>query len=69
MCESTVYLKEGSGEKVLMKDVAAVRPEGGKLVLTSILGERLEVEAVVAELDLMGHRIVVEGASPKQRRR
>jgi len=69
MCESTVYLKEGKQEKVLMKDVAAVRSQGGKLLLTSILGERLEVEAVVAELDFMGHRIVVEGppGSPRDR--
>jgi predicted RNA-binding protein len=65
MCESTVYLKDGSGEKVLMKDVAVVRPRGGKLVLTSVLGEKLEVEAVVTELDLMGHRIVVEKAPPR----
>jgi predicted RNA-binding protein len=60
MCESTVFLKEGGAEKVLMKEVAAVRPNAGKLLLTSILGEQLEVEAVVTELDLMGHRIVVE---------
>ncbi len=69
MCESTVYLKAGEAETVLMKDVAAIRPEGGKLLLTSILGERLEIEAVVAELDLMGHRIVVESPSASPRRR
>ncbi len=65
MCESTVYLKEGSGERVLMRDVAAVRPQAGRLVLTSVLGEQLEVEGFVAELDLMGHRIVVERASAR----
>jgi predicted RNA-binding protein len=71
MCESTatVYLKEGKQEKVLMKDVAAVRSQGGKLLLTSILGERLELEAVVSELDFMGHRIVVEGPSGSPRDR
>lgn len=69
MCESTVYLREGKEEKVLMKDVAAVRPEGGKLVLMGVLGERLEVEAVLSELDLMGHRIVVERASERAGRR
>jgi predicted RNA-binding protein len=67
MCESTVYLKEGSEERVLMREVAAVRPQNGKLVLTSVLGERLEVEAAVAELDLMGHRIVVERAPGRAR--
>lgn len=62
MCESTVFLKEGGAEKVLMREVAAVRPSAGRLLITSILGEQLEVEAVVTELDLMGHRIVVERA-------
>ncbi len=65
MCESTVYLKEGSGERVLMRDVAAVRPKAGKLVLTSVLGEQLEIDGFLAELDLMGHRIVVERASAR----
>ncbi len=62
MCESTVFLREGTGEKVLMREVAAVRPRSGKLELVGVLGERLEVEAVVVELDLMGHRIVLERA-------
>jgi predicted RNA-binding protein len=67
MCESTVYLKERGVERLLMREVAAIRPSSGKLVLTSILGDRLEIAAVVAELDLMGHRIVLEtpAASPR----
>ena len=60
MCESTVFLKEGTREKVLMREVATVLPQRGGLVLTSILGERLEIDALVREIDLMGHRIVVE---------
>ncbi len=67
MCESTVFLKEGGAERVLMKEVATVRPKGGKLLLTSILGEELEVEAAVTELDLMGHRIVVERGAARAR--
>jgi predicted RNA-binding protein len=51
-----------------MKEVAAVRPVGKKLVMTSILGDRLEVEGVVTELDLLGHRIVVEATDQGPRR-
>jgi predicted RNA-binding protein len=69
MCESTVYLKDGREEKVLMKEVAAIRPQGGKLLLMSVLGDQLEVEGVVAELDLMGHRIVVESSAIHSRKR
>jgi predicted RNA-binding protein len=64
MCESTAYLREGKAERVLMKDVAAIRPQGSALVLTSILGDRLEFEGVLSELDLMHHRIVVEKTPP-----
>ena len=64
MCESTVYLRDGSDERVLMKDVAIVRPRGARLVITSVFGDRLEVEASVTELDLMAHRIVVEKGPP-----
>ncbi len=67
MCESTVFLREGAEEKVLMREVAAVRPKHGKLELVGVLGERLEVDAVVAELDLMGHRIVVERGPARPR--
>jgi predicted RNA-binding protein len=63
MCESTAYLKERGVERLLMRDVATIRPVGGKLVLTDVLGDRLEIGAVVAELDLMGHRIVLESAA------
>ncbi len=68
MCESTVFLRDGGEEKVLMKDVAVVRPRDGKLLLTSVFGDRLEVEGVVSELDLMGHRIVVEKGPPRSHR-
>jgi predicted RNA-binding protein len=69
MCESTVYLKNASGERVLMKEVAAIRPQGGKLLITSILGEKLEIDAAMVELDLMGHRIVIEDRTADPGRR
>jgi predicted RNA-binding protein len=66
MCESTAYLREHGFERVVMREVAVVRPERERLVLTSVLGDRLEIDAVVTELDLMGHRILLEprGAAP-----
>lgn len=64
MCQSTVYLRDPGAERVLlnvvMKEVASVRPRGDKLVLTSALGEQLEVEGALYEVDLLRHRIVIE---------
>ena len=60
MCESTAYVKRKDGEELLLKDVAAIRPDGTKLVLRSILGERLEFDGTIEEIDLLGHRILLK---------
>ena len=60
MCESTAYVKRGGREEKLMGDVAHVAFEGESLVLTGILGERLQLRARVVDLDLVGHRILLE---------
>ncbi|MBI5501542.1 MAG: CooT family nickel-binding protein [Deltaproteobacteria bacterium] len=65
MCESTAYVrKDEGGEVLLLKDVATIRPEGSKLVLRSILGDRLEFDGVIEEVDLMGHRILLRQRQP-----
>jgi predicted RNA-binding protein len=60
MCESTAYVKRKDGEELLLKDVSAIRPEGTKLVLRSILGDRLEFDGTIEEIDLLGHRILLK---------
>ncbi len=60
MCESTAYVKKATGEELLLKDVAAIRPEGRKLILRSILGERLEFDGTIEEIDLLGHKILLK---------
>jgi predicted RNA-binding protein len=60
MCESTAYVKRKDKEELLLKDVAVIRPEGTKLVLRSILGDRLEFDGTIEEIDLLGHRILLK---------
>ena len=60
MCESTAYVKTPKGEELLLKDVATIRPEGQKLVLRSLLGERVEFDGTIEEIDLMGHKILLK---------
>jgi predicted RNA-binding protein len=60
MCESTAYVKRKDGEELLLKDVAAIRPDGAKLILRSILGERLEFDGTIEEIDLLAHRILLK---------
>jgi predicted RNA-binding protein len=60
MCESTAYVKTPKGEDLLLKDVAAIRPEGQKLILRSLLGERVEFDGTIEEIDLMDHKILLK---------
>ncbi len=58
MCEATAFFKKEQEEKMLMEAVAAVIPMDGKYQLRSILGERLEVEGKITEINYMTNRIV-----------
>jgi len=59
MCASNVYLVKGEDEQLVMKDVAEIRVEGGKLLLTGLLGEKKEIEGELVRLDLEGHAIYI----------
>ena len=61
MCESNAFLKKGGREELLLKDVTRVVPlPGGKLRLENLLGEERIIEAKILELDLMGHKLILE---------
>ncbi len=60
MCESNVYLKENNEEKLIMENVAAITPSGeGTFVLNGLLGEQMEVKGVIEDINLMGHKIIL----------
>lgn len=47
-------------KKLVMENVNLVRPQGRKTMLKSIFGEELVVEGSLLEMDLSGHRILLE---------
>ncbi|OYT34712.1 RNA-binding protein [Archaeoglobales archaeon ex4484_92] len=59
MCESKVFLKDR--EDVLMEDVVKIVVDGDKVKMWDILGNYKEVEGKVVEMDLIGHKILLEG--------
>ncbi|MDH7500523.1 MAG: CooT family nickel-binding protein [candidate division NC10 bacterium] len=70
MCEATAYLMNEDGkEVVLLKDVDVLRPQGRRLYLRDIFGEQKEIEAVIQEISLLNHRILLRkrSASPKRK--
>ena len=61
MCESNVYLRKDNDEKLIMENVAAVTPVGGDtFLLKGLLGESMEVQAVIEDINLMGHKITLK---------
>ena len=47
-------------KKLVMENVNLVKPQGRKTMLKSIFGEELVVEGSLLEMDLSGHRILLE---------
>jgi predicted RNA-binding protein len=61
MCESNVYLKKGSNEELIMENVAAISPVDEKtFLLKGLLGESMEVKAIIEDINLMGHKITLK---------
>ena len=59
MCESHAYMLEGDEERLLMEDVINVREEDGKVVLSNIIGEESVLEAEVAAITLLDHKVLL----------
>lgn len=61
MCESNVYLKKDDNEELIMENVAAVTPVSeGTFLLKGLLGESMEIKAVIEDINLMGHKITLK---------
>lgn len=61
MCESNVYLKKDDTEELIMENVAAVTPSGENMfLLKGLLGESMEVKAIIEDINLMGHKITLK---------
>ena len=60
MCESSVYLVEGSEKRLVMQEAARLQVFEGGVVCVSALGERLELADVeIVDANLIKHEIVL----------
>jgi predicted RNA-binding protein len=59
MCESSVYIKEGDAERLLLADVTLVRQAPDGLYLEDILGRSQHIAGHIETIDLVNHRIIV----------
>ena len=61
MCESNVYLRKYDDEKLIMENVAAITPVAeNTFLLKGLLGESMEVKAIIEDINLMGHKITLK---------
>ncbi len=61
MCELSVYTVKGDQREKVMEGVVRLVPRDGKVLLEGILGDSLEVEGRLAEVDIIAQsaKIVV----------
>ena len=60
MCLSNVYKNEVKDENLLARNVADVRVQDGKIILTDLMGIRKEFDASIQKIDLMENYIVID---------
>jgi predicted RNA-binding protein len=60
MCESKVFMLEGDVEKPIMENVIHIEPQkDGKIFMYDLLGEQKIVDAVIKEVKLLDHKIIL----------
>ena len=60
MCESAIYLVEGSEKTLIMAEAARVFADGSTITCANAFGERNVVEdAEIAEANLVRHEIIL----------
>jgi predicted RNA-binding protein len=51
MCLSKAYVEKNGEKEFLMTDIASVKVDGRKLVMSSLFGEKKELKAAIREID------------------
>jgi predicted RNA-binding protein len=60
MCLAKAYLAGKSENELLAEEVTSVRVEDGRLVVTTLFGEKREISARISEIDFRESRILLE---------
>ncbi|WP_422446118.1 CooT family nickel-binding protein [Thermoanaerobacterium sp. DL9XJH110] len=66
MCESKVYLLEDGKETEIMDNVIYIEPQNDRVFMYDLLGEQKIVDAVIKEVKLLEHKIILESRKDKK---
>ena len=62
MCLAKAYVGSNGERELLMEEIASLKVEAGKLLVTTLFGEQREIEASIKEIDFMASSIVLKKA-------
>jgi predicted RNA-binding protein len=60
MCLAKAYMGKNGEKELLVEEIALVRAEGGKILVTTLFGEQQEFEANIREIDFRASSILLE---------
>jgi predicted RNA-binding protein len=62
MCLSKAYVARNGEPELVLAEVASLRVENERLLLSTLLGEQKEITARIKEIDFLTHLITLEKA-------
>ena len=62
MCLAKAYVGKKDENALLMEEIATIKAENGKLLVTSLFGEKRELDARIKEIDFKSSDIILEKA-------
>ena len=62
MCLAKAYLGAKDNNELVMEEIASIKEENGKLIVTSLFGETKEIVARIREIDFKSSDIILEKA-------
>ena len=66
MCQTVAYLIEEGKEVPVLEDVVGVSPEEGTVRMVNLFGEEKVVSGRIKRIDLLTHRIIIQGGGPDE---
>lgn len=60
MCQSKVFTVDDDRQQLLLDEAARLTVDGDQIKVEPLLGTPISLSARIREIDLMGHRIVLE---------
>ena len=60
MCLAKAYLGSNGERELLAEEIASLKVEGGRLLITTLFGEQREIEASIKEIDFKASIILLE---------